>query len=196
VSIPETSPVCYVIGGPNGAGKTSASLRILPKLGCLNYVNADAIAAALSPFQPEKSALEAGRMMLTRINDLAAEQTTFAFETTLASRSFAPFLKRLKGQGYQVVVMYFYLDSPELAIARVKERVLAGGHHIPEADIRRRYERSLNNLVNLYFPLVDAWEIYDNSGTLLVPVAWGQGTHPIILPVGQHIPFLQPWINP
>jgi predicted ABC-type ATPase len=192
---PATPPICYVIGGPNGAGKTSAALRILPQLGCLAYVNADAIAAALSPFQPEKSAIEAGRMMLSRIHDLAAQQKTFAFESTLASRSFAPFLKQRKADGYQIVLLYFYLASPELAIARVRARVAAGGHHIPEADIRRRYERSLNNLNSLYLPLVDAWEIYDNSGNSFTLVAWGNGKQSVILPEGQQIPFLAPWIT-
>lgn len=173
-------PICYVISGPNGAGKTSASLGILPRLDCLEYVNADAIAAALSPFQPERSAMEAGRMMLQRINELAAKQVDFAFETTLASRSFAPFLKQRKAEGYQVVLSYFYLENPELAVSRVAERVLAGGHNIPEGDIRRRYTRSLKNLKSLYLPLADAWEIYDNSGKEPQTVAWGLGIQKMV----------------
>jgi len=165
---PEKQPTCYVIGGANGAGKTSASLRILPELLCFDYVNADAIAAAFSPFRPEKAALEAGRMMLQRIHDLAEQHITFAFETTLASRSFAPFLMSCKEKGYRIVVVYFYLSCPDLAVLRVQERVAAGGHDIPEDTIRRRYRRSLKNLRELYLPLADAWEIYDNSSETMI----------------------------
>ncbi len=171
----EKQPTCYVIAGPNGAGKTSASLRILPPLSCMEYVNADAIAAALSPFQPEKSAIEAGRLMLQRIHELAEQGVDFAFETTLASRSFVPFLKRCKEKGYQIVLIYVYLSTPDLAVSRVDERVKAGGHNIPEHVIRRRYTRSLHNFVNLYMSLADAWEIYDNSGREPIYVAWGIG---------------------
>ncbi|MBK8191386.1 MAG: zeta toxin family protein [Vampirovibrionales bacterium] len=182
-------PTCYVIGGPNGAGKTSVSLRVLPRLDYMEYVNADAIAAALSPFQPEKSALKAGRMMLQRIHKLADQRADFAFETTLASRSFAPFLKRRKEEGYQVVLFYFYLKTPELAVSRVAERVLAGGHHIPEADIRRRYRRSLQNLRHLYQPLADAWGVYDNSDREPVSTEASTGTEP------ERLTQLSAWIK-
>ncbi len=167
-----STPTCYVIGGPNGAGKTSIALRILPSLSCLEYVNADAIAAALAPFQPEKAAMVAGRLMLERIHYLAELRTDFAFETTLASRSFVPFLKQCKQNGYRIVLLYCYLDSPDLAVLRVKQRVAAGGHNIPEADIRRRYQRSLDNLKNLYLPLADEWEIYNNTYNAPKCIAW------------------------
>jgi predicted ABC-type ATPase len=115
-------------------------------------------------------------MMLQRIHELAAKQVDFAFEITLASRSFVPLLKQFKAEGYQIVLSYFYLENPELAVSRLTERVLAGGHHIPESVIRRRYTRSLENLTTLYLSLADACEIYDNSDKKPQTVAWSLGT--------------------
>jgi predicted ABC-type ATPase len=157
-------PNVFVIGGCNGAGKTTASLAILPEfLSCQEFVNADAIAAGLSPLNPDAMATRAGRIMLERINYLQEIGTDFAFETTLAARSFAPFLSHCKKQGYTVHVLYFWLDSPELAIQRVARRVLSGGHSIPEETIRRRYERGRSNLIELYLPLADSWMVFDSS---------------------------------
>jgi predicted ABC-type ATPase len=157
-------PNVFVIGGCNGAGKTTASLAILPELlDCQEFVNADAIAAGLSPLNPDAMAARAGRIMLERLKYLQTIGADFAFETTLAARSFAPFLSQCKKQGYVVHVLYFWLDSPELAIQRVARRVLSGGHSIPEETIRRRYERGRSNLIELYLPLADSWMVFDSS---------------------------------
>jgi predicted ABC-type ATPase len=157
-------PQLYMIGGPNGAGKTTSAIRLLPSLlQCQEYVNADAIAAGLSPFAPDSTAIQAGRLMLKRIQELAAHERDFSFETTMASRTFAPFLSLCKTQGYQINLLYLWLQSPDLAVARVKERVENGGHNNPVETILRRYRRSINNFLNLYIPLADDWVLYDNS---------------------------------
>lgn len=155
----------YVLGGPNGAGKTTIALRLLPEfLGCDEFVNADSIAAGLSPFKPESVALQAGRLMLQRLHQLSDASVDFAFESTLASRTFTPFLQECKERGYTVHLLYIWLQSADLAVQRVAQRVLAGGHSIPEATVRRRYESGRRNLVSLYLPLADFWKVYDNTG--------------------------------
>lgn len=157
-------PNLYIISGPNGAGKTTASLQLLPQfLDCKEYVNADAIASGLSPFNSDAVAIQAGRLMLQRIEELASQKIDFAFETTLASRSFVPFIKKCKKEGYTIILIYFYLHSEELAIQRVAERVAGGGHDIPLATITRRYSRSLKNLISLYIDIVDEFVMFDNS---------------------------------
>ncbi|MEG4286614.1 zeta toxin family protein [Microcoleus sp. A006_D1] len=157
-------PNLYIIGGANGSGKTTASMSLLPNfLDCFEYVNADAIAAALSPFNQESVAISAGRIMLERLQTLSNSGTDFAFETTLAARSFAAFLRSCKTKDYTINLIYFWLRSPELAIARVARRVASGGHSIPEDVIRRRYDRGMRNLLALYLPLCDNWIIYNNS---------------------------------
>lgn len=153
-----------MIAGPNGAGKTTSAMTLLPGvLTCEEYINADSIAAGLSPFKPEEMAVTAGRLMLKRIHQLAQKSLDFAFETTGSSRSFAPFLRDCKKKGYQLNLLYLWLESPELALERVATRVEDGGHDIPEQVVRRRYQRGLVNLLKLYMPLVDNWVIYDNS---------------------------------
>lgn len=139
------------------------------------FVNADTIAQGLAAFAPETVALEAGRIMLARIHELAAGGQSFAFESTLASRTFAPFLRSLREQGYLVQVYYVWLRSPELSIQRVAARVRRGGHHIPDDVIRRRYRRGMTNFLKLYRPLADVWVLCDNSGESLVRVAAGSG---------------------
>jgi predicted ABC-type ATPase len=157
-------PNLYVIGGANGSGKTTISLSLLPTLlGVFEYVNADAIAAGLSPLNPEAMAMQSGRLMVKRIRALADAQSNFAFETTLAAKSFVPFLRECKHKSYTINLMYFWLRGPDLAVERVARRVASGGHSIPEADIRRRYERGLRNLFNLYLPLCDGWMVFENS---------------------------------
>jgi predicted ABC-type ATPase len=171
-------PTVYVIGGANGAGKTTTSLILLPtSLNIIEFVNADAIAAGISPLNPESMAIQAGRIMLERLDLLSSSGADFAFETTLASRTFAPFLRKCKDRGYAIALIYFWLRSPELAIERVLRRVAAGGHSIPEDVVRRRYERGRTNLTSLYFPLVDEWIIFDNSeseSTLVAEQELGQ----------------------
>lgn len=155
----------YIIAGCNGAGKTTASYTILPEiLDCKEFVNADEIAKGLSPFQPEKAGIEAGRLMLKRIKNLLEAGESFAFETTLATKSYVKFIEKAKELGYQVTCLFFWLDSEELAISRVETRVKEGGHFIPEGVIRRRYTNGLNNFFNLFLPRVDNWLFVNNSG--------------------------------
>jgi predicted ABC-type ATPase len=165
-------PNLYIIGGANGSGKTTVALGLLPNpLGVFEYVNADAIALGLSPLNPESMAIQAGRLMLERLQVLASSGTDFAFETTLAARTYAPFLKDCKAKGYTINLLYFWLRSADLALERVARRVASGGHVVPEADILRRYERGRRNLLELYLPLSDNWIVYDNSETILRVVA-------------------------
>jgi len=154
----------FIIAGPNGAGKTTASYTVLPEiLDCKEFVNADEIAKGISPFQPDKAAIDAGRLMLIRIKDHVKHRATFAFETTLSTRSYVNTILQAKECGYFVTLVYFWLSSPELAIERVKTRVSAGGHDIAVDVIKRRYLSGLKNLVNLYLPISDYWMIIDNS---------------------------------
>ncbi|HEX4948599.1 MAG TPA: zeta toxin family protein [Blastocatellia bacterium] len=173
----EASPQIIIIAGPNGAGKsTLAPLLLRDKLKLTEYVNADTIALGLSAFAPENAAIEAGRVMLKRLHDLAAQQKSFAFETTLATRSYAKWLKELIEQGYDVHLIYLWLRSPEIAIARVQERVRAGGHDVPETTIQRRYKRGAENFFGLYQKIVSTWTVFDHS-TLnqAVMIGTGQG---------------------
>lgn len=154
----------FIIGGCNGAGKTTASYTVLPEmLGCKEFVNADEIAKGLSPFNPESVAIEAGRLMLRRMEDLLFEGADFAFETTLATRSYVGFIRKAQQLGYFVTLVYFWLPTSEQAIERVATRVREGGHSIPPEVIRRRYANGLRNLIELYTPICDFWIIYDNS---------------------------------
>ncbi len=154
----------YIIAGCNGAGKTTASYSILPEiLNCKEFVNADEIAKGLSPFQPETVAIEAGRIMLNRINDLLAKNKSFAFETTLATRSYVQKIKIAQAQGYHVTLLFFWLQNVEIAQERVKIRVQEGGHNIPDDVIKRRYISGIKNLFDLYLPIVDSGIIFDNT---------------------------------
>jgi len=157
-------PNLYIISGCNGAGKTTASYTILPEiLNCREFVNADNIAAGLSPFNPESVALEAGRTMLLRIGELMADHADFAIETTLATRSYVSLIKRAHLNGYRVSLLYFWLSSPDVAVERVAKRVANGGHHIPSDAIERRYYRGIYNLYNLYMSVCDEWTVVDNT---------------------------------
>ncbi|MCE7937175.1 MAG: Zeta toxin family protein [Chloroflexi bacterium CFX6] len=160
----EQSPLVVVIAGPNGAGKSTTAPRLLQDaLAVDEFVNADAIAAGISAFRPESVALEAGRMMLTRIRLLAKAHRSIAFETTLASRSFAPWLRGLREDGYRVHVVFLSLPNADMAVARVAERVRSGGHDVPEEVVRRRYRSGLRNLFDMYSGIADAWQLFDNS---------------------------------
>ena len=170
----------YIIAGCNGAGKTTASFTFLPEqLGCREFVNADEIAAGLSPFNPEGVALQAGRLMIDRIIHLLKEGETFAFETTLATRSYVKLIRQAQRRGYFVTLLFFSLSTPEQAIRRVQQRVSMGGHNIPTNVILRRYEAGLANLFQLYIPVVDYWTLYDNSNCPAVKIASGHGSHDI-----------------
>jgi predicted ABC-type ATPase len=167
-------PNLYIIAGCNGAGKTTASFTVLPEmLDCREFVNADEIAKGVSPFQPEKVAIEAGRIMLSRIEELISSKQDFAFETTLSSKGYIRTIKRAKKEGYFVTLVYFWLESVELAIERVKSRVSEGGHNIPEDVIRRRYMGGLKNLLKLYSPVCDYWILINNSNNPSVMIAEG-----------------------
>jgi predicted ABC-type ATPase len=164
----------FIIAGCNGAGKTTASYTILPEiLDCKEFVNADEIARGLSPFQPEKAGIEAVRMMLNRIKKLLESGESFAFETTLATRSYVKFIERAKQLNYQVTCLFFWLGSEELAILRVETRVKEGGHYIPEGVIRRRYKSGLRNFFNLFLSKVDNWLFVNNSGDTYEIIAEG-----------------------
>lgn len=159
-------PNIVVLGGPNGAGKsTIAKLALLRELGVEEFVNADVIATGLSAFQPESVAIEAGRIMIERLRQLAVSRKSFALETTLSARSLHPWISRLQRKSdYQFHLIYVWLNHPDLNIARVKARVSIGGHDIPPGTVVRRYYRSVKNLFELYLPLADTWMILDNSG--------------------------------
>jgi predicted ABC-type ATPase len=155
----------YVIAGCNGAGKTTASYTVLPDiLECKEFVNADEIAKGLSPFNPENVALTSGRLMLERIKKLTDTGQSFAFETTLSTRSYRKFIVDAKKKGYSVTLLFFYLNSADLAVERVKTRVVEGGHNIPENVIRRRYVNGLKNFFELYCDEVHNWMFIENSG--------------------------------
>lgn len=157
-------PQAVVIAGPNGAGKTTAAPRLLHAgVGIDAFVNADVIAQGLSGFSPASAALEAGRIMLHRLDELAHAGADFAFESTLAGRSVRGRLLDLIARGYAVHLVYLWLPSPEMAVERVRHRVRAGGHHVPEAVIRRRFWRSLVNFDRVYRPIVTSWRLYDGS---------------------------------
>ncbi|GIQ59985.1 hypothetical protein Flavo103_31210 [Flavobacterium collinsii] len=154
----------YIIAGFNGAGKTTASFTILPDiLNCKEFVNADEIAKGLSPFQPEKVSFEAGRIMLNRINDLLIIKENFAFETTLATKSYKSKIIDAQKNNYIVTLLFFWLQNVDLAIERVRTRVLEGGHNIETETIRRRYQNGIKNLFEIYLPIVDEVMIFDNS---------------------------------
>lgn len=162
----------YIIAGCNGAGKTTASYTILPEiLDCKEFVNADEIAKGLSPFQPEKASFEAGRIMLNRIDELFQKEVDFAFETTLSAKSYISIVKKAQSQGYFVTLIFFWLNSPELAKQRVKVRVNEGGHNIPEDVIERRYIRGIKNLFEIYLGNCDNVMLFDNSNKLPVLIA-------------------------
>jgi len=157
-------PNLYIIAGCNGAGKTTASFTVLPEmLDCDEFINADEIARGLAPLNPDKAAIESGRLMLAKIDHLIKKQKDFAFETTLSSRSFTKTIEKARKHDYQITLIFFWLDSVDLAIERVKSRVLEGGHHIPQEVIIRRYYSGLYNLFQLYMPVCDYWMIFNNS---------------------------------
>lgn len=157
----------YIIAGCNGAGKTTASMTILPEvLNCREFVNADEIAKGISPFKPEEVAIEAGRIMLQRIDYLIENDEAFAIETTLATKSYKNLILRAKERGYTVILLFFWLPSPEMAVERVASRVASGGHDIPKDIIYRRYWSGLYNLFEIFVPIVDFWSLYENGGAM------------------------------
>ena len=162
----------YIIAGCNGAGKTTASFTILPEvLDCKEFINADEIAKGLSPFQPESVAMQAGRIMLARMDELLQKGETFAFETTLATKSYKQKIEWAQANGYEVTLLFFWLDSPNMAKKRVAQRVAEGGHSIPSETIERRYYNGIANLFAIYIDMVDICYIFDNSEGERTPIA-------------------------
>ncbi len=163
-----------MIGGPNGAGKTTMAMTLLPDhLKIVEFINADSIAAGLSPFNPSANELLAGRLMLQRIHSLIDQGTSFAFETTMASRIFTPLLDDWRKKGHLLHVVFVFIQDPQISTSRVKLRASLGGHYIEEDVVKRRYRRGLLNFFNLYLPLADSWSCYDNSGDNPLLIAYG-----------------------
>ena len=158
------SPTVYVIAGSNGAGKTTFANEFLPDfVDCREFLNADLIAAGLSPFAPEKQNFRAGRLLISRIRELINERQDFGFETTLSGRAYIPMFKEMNKIGYQIILFFLWLPNADLATIRVKNRVRQGGHNVPVAVIHRRYKSGLQNFFNLYRQIADAWWFYDAS---------------------------------
>jgi predicted ABC-type ATPase len=175
--IAATEKRILIIAGPNGAGKTTFAEEFLPnEANCPAFVNADLIAAGLSPFQPDAAAFAAGRLMLREIERHVRAGKSFAFETTLSGRHYATRIPRWQVAGYRVKLFFLRLASPELAIARVRQRVQAGGHDIPESVIQRRFQAGWLNFSDLYKQIVDEWALYDNSGP--TPQLLEEGVNP------------------
>ena len=167
-------PNLYIISGCNGSGKTTASYTVLPEmLGCTQFVNSDEFAKSFSPFNPADASISAGRFMLLKIRYLLGRKEDFSIETTLATRSLMRTIEEAKENGYQVTLLYFWINSPDLAVKRVRDRVAAGGHSIPEHVIRRRYDMGLRYFFNDYMPVSDRWILVDNSQVPFTMIAEG-----------------------
>jgi predicted ABC-type ATPase len=162
------SPRCIIIAGPNGAGKTTFAREFLPKeASIIHFVNADLLAAGLSPLRPEAAAIAAGKLLLKELDRLAHTRMSFAFESTLSGLTYLTRLKRWKTDGYHIQIIFLKLHSPELSLRRVATRVKQGGHDVARTDVLRRFDRGLKNFETAYKPLADLWELYDNSGAKL-----------------------------
>ena len=172
-------PSVVILAGPNGAGKSTAAPALLHGALAVNeFVNADVIARGLSAFDPDSAAIAAGRVMLARLRELAGERGSFAFETTLASRSFAPWLRELGAAGYEIHLVFLWLSSADLAIERVADRVRNGGHGIPRDVVHRRYSAGIRNFFDLYQPVTTSWVLYNSSGPKPTLVAEGLESQP------------------
>lgn len=162
----------YIIAGPNGSGKTTFAKLFLPDyVNCPNFVNADLIAQGLAPFEPRTAAIKAGKLVLQQIDEYTRRGADFAFETTLSGKSYANLLAELKSKGYAIHLFFLWIPSPELAIARIKERVVEGGHHVPTEDVRRCFIRGMRNFFKLYESILDSWVLIDNSKSKPILIA-------------------------
>ncbi len=166
----------YIIAGPNGTGKTTFASKFLPKYAdCRNFINADLIAEGMSPFSPEAAGARAGRVVLNEIRFFAQRRVSFAFETTLSGRSYLRLIQQLKTQGYKAHFFFLWVDNIEVTLSRIRERVLKGGHDVPELVVRRRFERSIRNFFLYYRALADSWYLFDNSGATPNVIAFERG---------------------
>lgn len=164
-----------IIAGPNGAGKTTFARSFLPaEAHCPRFINADLIAAGLAPFSPETAAVKAGRLMLAEMDECAARGESFALETTLSGLMYVRRIRKWRETGYHISLFFLTLPSVDVALARVAQRVIQGGHNIPEAVVRRRFVAGKENFRRHYQSLVDAWALYDNSGASPVLLEWGE----------------------
>ena len=161
--MPASTPTIYLIAGCNGAGKTTFAKEFLPKeVKCIRFLNADEIARGLSPLKPSDGAIRAARLLLTQADEHLRRRETFALESTLSGKTYIRFLQRARRLGYEIELHYLWLSSPVQAIARVRQRVRQGGHHVPAGDIRRRFKRSLVRLLDDYLPLATRWAVWDS----------------------------------
>ena len=161
--MPKQSPTIYVIAGCNGAGKTTFAKEFLPKeVKCLRFLNADEIARGISPLRPSAGAIQAARFLLAQIEECLRRRETFAIESTLSGKTYIRLFRRAQELGYTIEIQYLFLSSASQAVARVRSRVKKGGHHVPAADIRRRFKRSREHLLNDYLPLADRWAVWDS----------------------------------
>ncbi|QDU75282.1 Zeta toxin [Bremerella volcania] len=159
------APTVYVIAGPNGAGKTTFASKFLPDfVHCKEFLNADLIAAGLSPFDPESQSVAAGKIMLQRMDELTSKRENFSFESTLSGRGYIKKFDSLRERGYEIEIFFLWLPSEDEAVERVANRVQQGGHNIPEPVIRRRYNSGIRNFWMAYRQIADRWHLYDNSG--------------------------------
>ncbi len=169
--MPDPSPTLILIGGCNGAGKTTFARRLLPAEGIERFLNADELARGLSPLKVELAALRAGRLLLEEADRLIEKRTSFGLESTLSGRTYARLLEKARAAGFYISLHFLVVPSADVSIERVAQRVRKGGHHVPEADIRRRFRRSVENFLEMYLSLADSWQVWDNEGDGLKRIA-------------------------
>jgi predicted ABC-type ATPase len=196
VTLESDAPTIYVIAGPNGAGKTTFSREFLPNFArCDEFLNADLIAAGLSPFAPHTQDLRAAELMLLRMDELVDQRETFGFETTLAGRSYVSRLMNAKAKGYRIATFFLWLPNATMAISRVAQRTKAGGHFVPDETVRLRHEKGLNNFRDLYRSLSDTWQFFDASRLPQTLIATGSTTGVNVIDTSRFIDVEQ-WITP
>lgn len=165
------TPVLCILGGCNGSGKTTLARELLPRLGLMRFLNADEIARGLSPLDPTLSAFRAGRLLLEEVRSLIASKASFALESTLSGKTHVALIREAKARGYRILMHYIVIGSATQAVARVALRVKLGGHHVPEDDIRRRFDRSRQHFLTDYLPLADEWGLWDNQAPPALKIA-------------------------